>query len=77
MQIIVKTQTGKRMTFDVESTDTQETIKTMILEKEEIPKHQQNFIFAGKPLEDGLSLGEYGILDKSEILFVLRPRRAA
>jgi ubiquitin C len=73
-QIFIKTLQGKTMTLDVSDTDTIQSVKNKIFEKEGIPVDQQRLVFNGKQLEDNMTIADYNIQADSNIHLVLRLR---
>jgi hypothetical protein len=72
-EIMVKTLTGKTLTFGVYAFTTLRQLKIMIEEKEEISPDQQRLIMGGKQLEDDLTtMHDYGILHTETLHLVMR-----
>ncbi|XP_040383049.1 ubiquitin receptor RAD23d-like [Oryza brachyantha] len=77
MQIFVKTVTAGALALEVNPSDTVGEVKARIQAKEGIPAEQQRLMFAGRHLDDGLTLAEYGIRKEANLHIALRLRGGA
>lgn len=74
MPITIKRLSGAPIIMDVHSSMKVSEFKEMFYRKEGIPPDQTRFIFAGRQLEDQVTLYEYNIQKESVIHLVLRLR---
>ena len=74
IQIFVRLVDGKELTLNVYPSDTIESVKKQIQDKEGIKTDQQILIFSAKTLENNNTLSEYNIQNKSVLHLVIRFR---
>ncbi|BAF23063.1 uncharacterized protein [Oryza sativa Japonica Group] len=74
MQIFVRTVTAGPLAVEVNPWDTVGKVKAKIQAKGGIPAAQQRLMFAGRHLEDGRTLAEYGIKKEANLHLALRLR---
>jgi hypothetical protein len=74
MQISIKTLTGRKIQANFESSDTIETVKLLLQEKEGIVIPQIRLIFNGKQLDDAKTLEFYNIQSGAVMHMILALR---
>ena len=73
-QIFVKTYFGQTLALLVKASDTVATVKAEIRAKARIAPDEQRLVFAGRQLQDGRTLGEYRVRQRSVLELVPRVR---
>lgn len=73
-QYFCKTLAGKTITLDLPRACSVEYVKHIVKKKEGIAICEQRLVFAGKELENGLTLLDYNIQEHSTMHLVLRQR---
>jgi len=74
MQITISTQTGKKLSLEVEESDTVLKVKQKIEESEGIPADQQRLIHESTLLNDERSLSYYDIKKDATLRLILSLR---
>lgn len=74
IQIFVKMLTGNMRTVDTKPSDTVDNLKLLLQEEDGKPSDTQILIFAGKQMENGRTLADCRIQEKSTLHLILRLR---
>lgn len=70
MQIFIQVDANKRITLEVDPTDSIDVVKQKVQDKEGIPPDKQRLIYGDKVLDDGLTLADYNIGKEAVIVLV-------
>eukprot|EP00741_Cyanophora_paradoxa_P008504 tig00001336_g8229.t1 len=67
MQIFAKTLTGRTVTLDVTAAHSVEDVKAMINSRDGTPVEHLRLIYAGKQLENGCTLADFGVEEEATL----------
>jgi hypothetical protein len=70
MQVFIKSMDGKTFIFEVQPTDTIESLKAKIQDREGLEPNRQRLLYVGKPLEDNRTFEDYQIQKEATIHLV-------
>lgn len=73
MQIFVKLHNSRTITIDVDSSTFINEIMSKVWEKGGLPVGYQRFVYAGKPLNSDLTMGDYNIQKECTIHEFYKP----
>ena len=71
-QLVVQTLTGKTIRLDFNPEDTGLQVMERVEDVEGIPRDQQRLIFGGKQVDEGRTLGSYGMRAGATLHLVIR-----
>ena len=72
MQLLVKTVSGRTLSLEVQPTESVESVKKMLQERENVDADHQRLVFAGKELEDSQMIGDYHIGSEATVEMLVK-----
>ena len=72
MQIFVKNLAGKTIFLQINGSDSIDSVKAQIQEKEGVPPNYQILVFTGRELKNGTILSDYNISKESTLHLIVR-----
>ena len=72
MQIFVQTLSGKTVTLEIDGSDTVESTKRKIEDKDGLPTYYQSLVYGGREMQNGKTLQDYQVGKASTLRMYLR-----